>query len=219
MKSNKLLNLHTGIFQKKNVAPKLTKELLVLEQKLYDLNGTGTKLEKIAIFSTEGSFLFNPETLNKQNFIEILTFFRDIEFITEEQSARILEESNCLSMFKRYVKKSDVPNMEATFLSAAFGSQSFSEFNYANKTDERAQDFINNYGDLPVYEVADVARRNVLIKKLVQTCSKKLNLGAGQPIFKSFLTETLSDASNSPLVIYFWTTEKAIIAVKAYCEV
>jgi hypothetical protein len=219
MKSNKILNLHTAIFQEKKVAPKLIKEFLALEQKLYDLNGTGTKLEKIAVFSTEDSFLFNPETLNQQNFIEYLIFFCEIDFITEEQSARILEDNDCLSMFKRYVKKSNVSNIEATFLSAAFGSQSFSEFDYTNKTDERAQDFINNYGDLPIYEVADVKRRNLLIKKVVQTCSKKLNIAVGQPIFKSFLTETLSDASNSPLVIHFWTTEKAIIAVKAYCEV
>ena len=219
MKSNKLLNLHEALFQAKKIAPKLTKELLALEQKLYDLNGTGTKLEKIAILSTDMPFLFNPETWNQQNFIEILTFFREIEFITEEQSARILEDSNCLSMFKRYVKKSDISNIEAVFLSAAFGSQSFSEFDYTNKTDERAQDFMNNYGDLPVYEVAEITRRNELIKKVVQTCSKKLNLAVGQPIFRSFLTETLSDASNSPLVIHFWTTENAVIAVKAYCAV
>jgi hypothetical protein len=213
----KTVNLQTSLFQEQKIAPKLTKELLALEQKLYDLNGTGTKLEKIAFFSTDMPFLFNPETLNQQNFIEILKLFRDIAFISEEQSNRILEESDSLSFFKRYIRKSDASNMEGTILSAAFGSQSFSEFDYANKTDERAQDFINNYGDLPVYEVADVARRNLLIKKVVQTCSKKLNLG--QPIFKCFLTETLSDASNSPLVIHFWTTEKAIIAVKAYCEV
>jgi L-ribulose-5-phosphate 3-epimerase UlaE len=78
---------------------------------------------------------------------------------------------------------------------------------------------MNNYGDLPIYEVADVTRRNILIQKVVQTCFKKLNIGAGETIFKNFLTETLSDASNSPLMIHFWTTEKAIIAVKAYCEV
>ena len=164
-------------------------------------------------------FLFNPETWNQQNFIEILTFFREIEFITEEQSARILEDSNCLSMFKRYVRKTDVSNLEPTFIQAAFGSQSFSEFDYANKTDERAQDFINNYGDLPIYEIADVTRRNILVKKVVQTSLKQLQMTVKQIVTRSFLTETLSDASNSPLVIHFWTTEKTIIALKAYCEV
>jgi hypothetical protein len=219
MKSNKLLNLHTAVFQEKKIAPKLIQELLALEQKLYNLNGRGTKLEKIMMFSTDMPFHFNIETLNQTYFVEILDFFRNIEFITEPQSLQILEENNALSYFKKYVKKSDASDMKATFLSAGFGSQSFSEFDYANKTDERAQEFINNYGELPVYEVADVTRRNLLIQKVVQTAFKKLNIGAEQPILRSFLTETLSDASNSPLLIYFWTTEKAIIAVKAYCEV
>jgi hypothetical protein len=213
------ISKYMALFQAKKIAPKLTQELLALEQKLYNLNGTGTKLEKIAFLATDMPFSLNLETLNQADFVEILTFFRDIQFITEAQLFQILEEKNSLSFFKRYIKKSDVADMAATFSSAAFGCQSFSEFDYANKTGERAQDYINNYGELPVYEVADVTRRNQLLQKVVQTGFKKLNLNAKQPIFKGFLTETLSDASNSPLVIHFWITEKAVIAVKAYCEV
>jgi hypothetical protein len=215
----KVLNLHTALFQPQKIAPKLTKELLALEQKGYDCNGTGTKLEKIGIFCTDMPFSLPFETLNQANFVEILTFFYNIEFITEEQRSMILEESNSLSFFKRYIKKMDVSRIESTFLEAAFGSQAFSEFDYAHKTGERAQDYRNNYGDLPIYEVADITRRNYLIRKIVQTCLKKLNMYAGQTLWKGFLTETLSDASNSPLVIHFWMSEKAIMGIKAYCAV
>ncbi|MEN9609636.1 MAG: hypothetical protein RLZZ628_450 [Bacteroidota bacterium] len=219
MSNPTFFNLHSAVFQVQKIAPKLIQELVALEQKLYNLNGSGTRLEKIVVLKTEMPFSDSLESFNPADFAELLTFFCKLDFITEAQSLQISEQSNSLSFFKRYVKKSDVSGMAATFLSAAFGSALFSEFDYTDKTNERAQDFMNNYGNLPVYEVADVTRRNQLIQKVVQTCVKKLNWSKNQPFVKGFLTETLSDASNSPLVIHFWMAEKAIIAVKAYSEV
>ncbi|MEO0040640.1 MAG: hypothetical protein RL329_88 [Bacteroidota bacterium] len=213
------LSLYSARFQEKKVAPKLTQELLALEQKLYNLNDTGTKLEKIALFCTNTPFSFHPKTLNQAGFVELLAFFRNIDFITDEQVSQILYDENSVSYFKRYAKKSDASDVEATFFQAAFGGQFFNEFDYTNKTDERAQNYLNTYGDFPIYEVNDVKRRNDLLQKVVQSCLKKGNMKGEPTLQRSFLTETLSDASNSPLMIHFWISEKAILAVKAYCAI
>jgi hypothetical protein len=216
-----MLKIRNSVFTQKELNPEVLNTVLTIESKLHDLN-EGEKIEQIAVFTTEDlPFSLAAETITQSDFTQIATFFKEINFLDDYFFEKVMDQidNEGVEYFTKFITANRAADIEAFMIRMAFGGFPFDNFDFRNKESQEALAFVTSYGYLPIYEIADIEKRNQSIKMICDNLIADLKIGDDTEMYQFFMCDALSDPSNSEFRILFWVTPNAIITFKSHVSV
>ena len=178
-------------------------ELLALEAKL-GLANSGSYISNFTMYVSD-----NPLTLSNIDGTTMKQLFLFFESAGMLESVETETESN-IRMFDQYTE--GVESIAANLTYHSFGHFAFEKFNYRFKNSKKAKQFFKNYGNIK-YKVSEIDRKNQLIQKLIFMVDNKMTI---KPFKSYYLSASMEDSSNTHEHVYFWISDKILVAIRSF---